>query len=382
MISRRAILTHGAASIVVLGSGITACGPGLGQAREPWSQAGTGYDDVRLDALSYAILAPSPHNRQPWLVQLDGDDGLTVYADLSRLLPETDPPNRQIVIGLGAFLEMLRQAAAQMGYVAETSPFPEGEPEPLLDQRPVARVTFVPSGEVVRDPLFAQALSRRTIRTPFDQKKPMPVSALEQIGSALTAQMTGFDYALDMERLDALKRICREGWAIEIGTSRTHKESTALTRIGAAEINENPDGISLSGPFIETMKTVGVLTRENMNDPQSRAFRETQVFYDKAINTAMAFGWLTTADNTRRSQLQAGADWLRLHLAATEAGVAMQPLSQALQEFPEMAEKYAELHALLQVDAPARIQGLFRFGYASAPEPAPRWPMQTRLIKD
>ncbi len=382
MISRRTILTHGAASIVVLGSGISACGPGLGQARQPWSQAGTGYGDVRLDALSYAILAPSPHNRQPWLVQLDGDGGLTLFADLDRLLPETDPPNRQIVIGLGAFLEMLRQAAAQMGYIAETSAFPEGEPEPILDQKPVARVMFVPSEGVAPEPLFAQALARRTIRTPFDQKKPVPVSALEQVGSALASRSTGFSYTRDTERVEELKRLCREGWAIETGTPRTHKESTALTRIGAAAVNENPDGISLSGPFIETMKMVGVLTRENMNDPESRAFRETQAFYDKAINTAMAFGWLTTADNSRLSQLQAGADWLRLHLAATAAGVAMQPLSQTLQEFPEMAEKYAELHALLQVDAPARIQGFFRFGYASAPPPAPRWPMQTRLIED
>ena len=29
-----------------------------------------------------------------------------------RLLPETDPPGRQIIIGLGAFLELLRQAGA------------------------------------------------------------------------------------------------------------------------------------------------------------------------------------------------------------------------------------------------------------------------------
>ena len=33
----------------------------------PWEQAGQ-YDDPRMRALSYAILAPNPHNRQPWLV--------------------------------------------------------------------------------------------------------------------------------------------------------------------------------------------------------------------------------------------------------------------------------------------------------------------------
>ncbi|TAG26977.1 MAG: twin-arginine translocation pathway signal protein, partial [Rhodobacterales bacterium] len=31
----------------------------------PWSMAGQG-EDPRHRALSYALLAPNPHNRQPW----------------------------------------------------------------------------------------------------------------------------------------------------------------------------------------------------------------------------------------------------------------------------------------------------------------------------
>ncbi|MEM1375917.1 MAG: hypothetical protein AAGG69_00870 [Pseudomonadota bacterium] len=37
----------------------------------PWDQAGN-YDDARLRALSYALLAPNPHNRQPWEAELVG----------------------------------------------------------------------------------------------------------------------------------------------------------------------------------------------------------------------------------------------------------------------------------------------------------------------
>jgi hypothetical protein len=56
----------------------------------PWGLAGT-YDDPRLRALSYAILAPNPHNRQPWMVDLSRPETVVLYVDTSRLLPHTDP---------------------------------------------------------------------------------------------------------------------------------------------------------------------------------------------------------------------------------------------------------------------------------------------------
>ncbi|MEM9601017.1 MAG: twin-arginine translocation pathway signal protein, partial [Pseudomonadota bacterium] len=98
------------------------------------------------------------------------------------------------------------------------------------------------------------------------------------------------------------------------------------------------------------------------------------------IDSAQSFGWLASRNNSRTAQLSAGRDWMRIHLAATRAGIALQPLSQVLQEFPEMDALYAALHTHLGVSEPARVQGLFRLGYADAPGPSPRWPLQTRLV--
>ncbi|MEM6324789.1 MAG: twin-arginine translocation pathway signal protein, partial [Pseudomonadota bacterium] len=78
----------------------------------PWADAGAArYADPRMRALSYAILAPNPHNRQPWMVALDGTDSLTLFFDTDRQLPATDPFDRQLTIGLGCFLELLEMAA-------------------------------------------------------------------------------------------------------------------------------------------------------------------------------------------------------------------------------------------------------------------------------
>ena len=49
---------------------------------------------------------------------------MTLYVDTDRLLPETDPYNRQITIGLGCFLEIMRMAAAEDGYRVDLDALP------------------------------------------------------------------------------------------------------------------------------------------------------------------------------------------------------------------------------------------------------------------
>ena len=385
MISRRAILTTGTAGIVV--AGISCATINSSQSaksfRAPWANAAGGFGDVRLNALAYAILAPNPHNRQPWQVQLH-EDGLSceLYCDLDRLLPETDPPNRQITIGLGAFLELYKQAAAAQGYRAEITPFPLGEPHPILDERPIATMQLIEDASVSQNPLFEFALARRTVRSNFEPGRALTKEDMDQLFlTAKFSNQTSFSTTLEVAKMDRLKDVCRRGWEVETSTIRTHHESTDLTRIGAKEVKANPDGISLLGPMMETYRVLGILKRDKMNTPGSPAFDGAFSFYNEMIDSAAAFGWLSTPANTRVDQLQAGAAWVRLNLAATRLGIAMHPLSQVLQEFPEMDDLYAEFHSEVGIEAPARVQGLFRFGYAEYPKASPRWSLESRLSR-
>lgn len=378
--TRRSILKTGAAAIVVIGTG--AAGWSLTRApklaREPWSKAGASFDDARLDALAYAILAPNPHNMQPWRVRLDGADALSVYCDQSRLLPQTDPPNRQITIGFGCFLELLRQAAANKGVRAEITPFPEGEPQPVLDSRPVASVRFIEDTSASPDPLFAAAAARRTNRAPFKAQAVDP-AVLEKI---LAASVTGVVAAgiVEGDRIAELRKLATDAWRIEWTLDRTRRESIDVTRIGKAEIDQSPWGLSLSGPVIEAVAAIGAFTRENMDIPGKTAYEQSIAFYNKAAETAAAFVWTSTATNTRADQLAAGAAWIRMQQAATLEGVSFHPLSQALQEFPEMAPAYDRAHELMAHQPGATVQMLARIGYAHAPPPAPREALISKII--
>ena len=92
---------------------LTACGTDLPpQAIAAWNGPGD-EPDLRRWILAHAILAPHSHNLQSWLMDLREPDIITLRMDLARLLPETDPYARQMVMSQGTFLEVLDLAARQ-----------------------------------------------------------------------------------------------------------------------------------------------------------------------------------------------------------------------------------------------------------------------------
>ncbi len=361
---RKTLAVIGGGTILAAGSaaGLFVATRRPAKALEPWERAGR-YQDPRMRALSYAILAPNPHNRQPWLVDLREPAQVRLYRDLDRALPETDPFARQLTIGLGCFLELMTIAATDSGHGVEATLFPEGE------AGPVAVATFREGAR--RDPLFDQILHRRSCKEPFEDRPLAPEQA---------ARLAPFaEVVSEPERVAALRDLTWAAWEAEAFTPRTFKESVDLMRFGKAEINANPDGIDLGGPMLESMMLLGMLTRESQLDPSSTAFREGVRIYNEMLMATPAYAVLTTPGNARLDQIDAGRRWLRLNLTTTALGLALHPVSQALQEFPEMAAHYARAHDLLAGPG-ERVQMLGRLGYGPSVRESPRWPLESRIL--
>ncbi|HZF77769.1 MAG TPA: hypothetical protein VE033_18275, partial [Acetobacteraceae bacterium] len=287
----------------------------------------------------------------------------------------TDPFDRQITIGLGAFAELFRLAAAQEGRAATVTPFPEGEPRPRLDGRPVALLRLGPSGGAAADPLFRHAAARRSVKRPYDMARPVPAEALEALGAA-TAAPVRFGGTVEAGRVAAIRDIAWRAWMTEATTEAAHMETVELMRFGRAAVAANPDGVSIYGPGLEEAVAAGQLTREAML-PGRPGYEVMLARYAPMLAQTPAHVWLVTAPG-RAAELAAGRDWLRLNLAATGLGLSVQPISQALQEFPEMAAAHAEIHAALAPEG-GRVQMLGRLGYSAPVPPTPRWPVETRL---
>jgi hypothetical protein len=378
MASRRNVLKLMGGGVVVAATaagGFLATNQPSRAARAPWREAGQ-YEEFRRRALSYALLAPNPHNRQPWLVRLDGDRALTLFCDLDRRLPATDPLDRQITIGCGAFLELLAIAAAQDGYAALITPFPEGEDMATLDRRPVARVEFL-ADTAQPDPLFAQILARRSNKTVY-LARDVPQPLLVELAEAGGAYGTTSDSIGDAALAARLRDLTWRGHLTEMSTPDPMQESVDLMRIGAREVSANPDGIELEGPLIGAGRLAGVVSRETLGDPASTAFQQGLDMYRDMAMSARAFGWLANANANRADQLNAGRAYVRLNLKATELGLGIHPWSQSLQEYAEMSGLYEEVHAL--IGRGERLQMLFRIGYADPVIPTPRRGLNAHLV--
>jgi hypothetical protein len=131
--------------------------------------------------------------------------------------------------------------------------------------------------------------------------------------------------------------------------------------------------------MFETLHLLGQFSRAAALDPDHPAFAQGKEAVLDKTRTAMAHLWMTTPGNTRAEQIAAGRDWMRVHLAATALGVALQPMSQALQEYPEMAGLYAQIHRDLAPDG-GTVQMFARLGYCADVPPSPRWPIDAKVL--
>ncbi|MDH6592515.1 hypothetical protein M2165_002404 [Variovorax sp. TBS-050B] len=359
-------------------------------ALEAW-QGPRGERDPRRRAIAYAVTAPTAYNAQPWVVDLREPDAIVLFCDRGRLHLESDPFGRQALIGHGAFIELLVMALAQHGLRAVVQLWPQGEPG--RDPRhwhdlPVARLRLSDGG--APDPLFAHVLRRRTPRQRFDTGRAVSSEVLQGLDAAVPAHgVVQSGGTVDPARVRPLRRLCMAAARLEISTPGTGLENLRQQRIGPREILAHRDGLAVNEPALRLAAALGQLDRSTPAPEDSGWFRQMLGMHEEQAATAMGFVWLSTRGNSRTEQIEAGRAFVRQQLHATGLGLGMQPMSQPLEEFAEMAPHRAAAHDMLlggplpacdarRAGAGATLQMICRVGYPMAPvPPAPRRPLQS-----
>lgn len=375
--SRRAFLRIAGGGVVLAatGAGLTAFNLASGippDAVQAWNGPSAEEADPRRWALSYALLAPHSHNLQSWVADLSEPNAITLRCDLQRLLPETDPQSRQIMMSHGGFIELLVMAAAARGQRAEVTLFPQGEFDAQrIDARPVAHVRLQPQTGISADPLFAHVLRRHTNRLPYEPQAPS-AQAISAISAELNAPGLRGGVVTEPAALPAHRALAREAWRIEMVTPAAVMESTRWLRVGPSEIAQHRDGLSINQPMLRVINAVGLLDRTQPPAPDGAVVARQLADFDELIAATPAFLWLVSQAAGRGAQIAAGRAYVRAQLAATAQGLHMQPLSQALQEYPEQAEPYRQAHALMGARDGEVVQMWARLGRGPTIGPSPR----------
>lgn len=343
---------------------------------EPWSKKyAAQFGDPRVQLAAHGLLAASGHNMQPWKVTLDPADpkSFELYADSRRMSPAADPPARQMMISEGTFLDYVQVAGLALGYKVNLRLFPQGAYDESklaesMDAKPVAQITLTPQAPQetpLYDALFLPDTNRGSyLPEPLTQPE---IRALEQIGNEnVTVRIVQ-----DPEDLAKLGDYAMQGASIEAGKANVAKETKDIFRPNEYSKNRYRYGFSVEGQGTTGIKKhllQGLVTLfPSLNSGKAAADRLVDSVRTGVEHTP-AYALFITPDNSRESQVRSGMAYSCFILQAHRLGLAMQPLSQVLEEYPEMAEPYRAIHKDY-ASGGGTIQMLVRLGRAEKEAP-------------
>lgn len=320
---------------------------------EPWQKTySQKFDDPWIRLVAHGLLASNGHNMQPWKIRLDKNNGevFYLYADNERLTNAVDPLARQMMITQGTFLEYVNIAGNELGYKTKIELFPEGDynEEKLLESmktKPVAKITLTkinPQNDSLYDYIFLPDTNRSAyLSTRLSTEQ---VNQLEKINEDEEMSIKIFQ---DKENVDKLNHYVMQGATIEAGVSRVMRESETIFRANEYQKNKYRYGFSVEGQGTSgvmrhlTQGLVTVFPSMNTGKAASDMFIQST---REAVENTPAYAMIITKGNSRSSQVKSGMLYSKLILEAHCLGLAMQPLSQVLEEYPEMKEPYRSIH--------------------------------------
>ena len=316
--------------------------------------------DDRLRALlAWAVLAPSPHNTQPWSWSVR-DGVVELRADSTRLLAVSDPDGREMLIGCGAALEhlLLRLGADGAGLALELLPDP-GESALLARVR---TGTGRPYDD--RPDLVGAMTTRRTTRTAYhgDPMEPPLRVALEQCCAQFGV---GLMWLADAETRAATVQLIMESDREQMASKEFRHELAAWMRPKNSASDDGMHADLLGQRGVAAYVAPLVVRTFDMGKMQAARDQElTEGSPDLAV--------LWTDSDDAAARLATGRALARLTLSAQAAGRASAYMNQPC-ELPAARDRLARALGVVNP------QLVLRFGLADPVHPASRLPVSQVL---
>lgn len=303
--------------------------------------------------LGYAVLAPSTHNTQPWLWQIEGEEA-TLRADFSRAMPALDPQGRELIMSCGAALHHLCVAIRAFDFAALTSLFPNPNQPDLL-----ARVRLgAPRPATPHDDLLFDCLTKRHTHRGEFESRPLAPNLLRALSDEAEGEEAFLHFAQTTEDRRSIAEL------IERGDVEQNRDS-ALRRDVAdwiAPPGERRDGIPTSALGIPDWRAAAAPLAQ-------RVFDMGEATAQKDVALAMnapVLAVLSSSGDDVKSWLSAGRALSRVLLRARTQNVWASFFSQPVQ----VDGAWRELRHMIGL--PHFPQLVFRLGYGSPVPATPR----------
>jgi len=321
--------------------------------------------DPLREALEAGRRAPSPHNTQPWRFTATGPHEVQLDWERSRMLTAADADGHGVPYALGCAVE----AAAAVADVA-FEPAQDGDPRDPTWYAGTLHVGALRERFAEADALVRY---RGTTRTPYpdDRVDTATLRRLEREAACHGAAVAVLESRRAIARL---AQLTGEAATEQFGDDAILSELLRWIRLRPEEEEASPDGFT---PETLALDPVSVrLMRLLRSKPLLRAgalrlgLAGTMAQQASAtVERTGALLLLTRPAEGAQDRLAAGRAMMAVWLAATEAGLAVQPVSFALGTEATLAATTE----MFGIPPGAETVALMRVGRATgAPPPSPR----------
>ncbi len=298
------------------------------------------------EALYTASLAPSSHNSQNWIVKISQEDEkLYVLLDEKRILPEVDPHKREAYISAGAFVETLILALKAYGYESQIT-INDEEMESL-----VAVIDYKRSTTEKNMDILATIEKRHT-----DKRKYKNADIAQEAINHLLKMDDIYYYPKLSSEFQYISQGTIEAYNKQSETFEKKKELSEWLRFSNKEAKEKQDGLPAEQLGLTGIIKVIYYLTTNRETSQKNTFAKQgqKKTKEQALNHSGFF--IITGNDTKSELIKTGMRLQSFWLLAAEKNIAIQPMSQMLEETP-YKDKIQEK---LNIDKP--VQMILRAG--------------------
>ncbi len=341
--------------------------------------SGTVTPEVIRWMVSHAVLAPSPHNAQPWFF-VWRNSALEFRHDPTHDLPSLDFERCATWATFGAAAENLVIASRAIGFEPSLDLFPDAK-----DARLVCRVSF--SSREPEPGELLDLIPKRTTNRRRDSRKVLDRSVCAALNDAVRSFGVRLQLAATPEQLAEAGALMGACDRISYMNRAIHHEAMSGFRWTREEVEQHRDGLDIATMELTASEraSLWLLSKWEIVEAMKR-FGAGTALEDLAKECAAlssAIGLLTTSGTKPSDYFRGGRALQRMWLESTRLGLALQPwtglpylfarlergcgegLSEG--ETEELLQLRTRYRALFEINSHDAEILLFRIGYAGFP---------------
>ncbi len=321
--------------------------------------------------------SPSPHNTQPIRLKIISPERAELYYDLTRGLPEGDPPARFALTAVGIFVEAMTIAAHSMGIkITYSYIYKPLETKKLQGLQKVADLSLTKSSDKSKDLDSTLLMERRTNRLAYNNQK-LSQAAISELKSEANKFGHRFEVRGDPESVAWTTELNKRMVFYDLDEDNVRKELSMWSRFTKKQAHRTKDGLSAECLHVPGwglwlfMRHYGLLRIPGLR-------QLLQAIYWKNMEGITNVIWLEGPFFNSKDYINSGHVLLRIWLIMAKHKIAYHPFGSVITN----AKAHAEFVKHFNIDESDTMAWLLmRAGHTDElPPRSERLPLQDYLL--